>query len=101
MPVLGLVLTLADGSKAGRGALLDRLLRERDICIGDFEQGKLPVVLEVAGRRDAEPRVREPNPLVSRRRARLEPHGIIASLPSGEYETGRWSIPAGRPAKWL
>ena len=59
MPVLGLVLSLDDGSKAGRGRVLDRLLRERDIGIGDFQQGKLPVVLEIPGRGDAEPRVRE------------------------------------------
>ena len=62
MPILGLVLTLDDdskASKAGRGRLLDRLLRERGIGIGDFEEGKLPVVLEVPARGDAEPRVRE------------------------------------------
>ena len=58
MPVLGLVLTLQDDSKAGRGVVLDRLLRERDVTIGDFEQGKLPVVLEVDDRSDGEERVR-------------------------------------------
>ena len=57
--VLDRVLTLEDGSKPGRGRVLDRLLRERAVTIGDFEQGKLPVVLEVPGRGDAEPRVRE------------------------------------------
>ena len=59
MPILGLVLTLEDGSKAGRGRVLERLVRERDVAIGDFEAGKLPVVLDVNGSRDAEPRVRE------------------------------------------
>ncbi len=58
MPVLGLVLTLEDGSKVGRGRLLARLVRERDVVIGDFEAGKLPVVLDMHPRQDAEPRVR-------------------------------------------
>jgi nitrate reductase NapAB chaperone NapD len=59
MPILGLVITLEDASKAGRGRVLDRLLRERDVTIGDFEAGKLPVVLDVDGSPNAEPRVRE------------------------------------------
>lgn len=58
MPVLGLVATLEDGSKAGRSLVLERLLRERDITVGDLEGGKLPVVLEADGRDDAEARVR-------------------------------------------
>jgi len=59
MPILGLVITLEDASKAGRGRVLDRLVRERDVSIGDFQAGKLPVVLEVNGSPNAEPRVRE------------------------------------------
>jgi len=38
---------------------MEKLVRERDVAIGDFEAGKLPVVLDVNGSRDAEPRVRE------------------------------------------
>lgn len=59
MPVLGLVLTLEDASKTGRSRVLERLVRERDVAIGDFEAGKLPVVLDLNASRDAEPRVRE------------------------------------------
>ena len=58
MPVLGLVLTLGDASKGGRGRVLEPLLRERDLTIGDFAEGKLTLDLEVEGPEEGEARVR-------------------------------------------